>query len=142
MTIYCLYTDPTKIARVQTLTPKSHIEEPLWVSIPMSSNTGTLLLSESARSGEWHTTPKLGMTSMLAGYLKIETNRADIKTTLVEPGDILFVLDDSGEGHRSETTGSPPMLAILLSLDAPSLPKFTETFLDWPTDMVTNQPEN
>ena len=136
MIFYCLYTDKTGTTRVQTLTPKAYSEEPLWVNIPMFGSAGTLLLSQSARSGVWHTTPSLGMTSVLSGTFKIETNRADSETTLVGPGDILFVLDNNGEGHRSEAMASPPLHAILLPLDASLLPMFAETFLDWPTDMV------
>ena len=134
MTIYCLYSDSSGRAQVRTLAPVTVDDDPLRLAIGLATATATILFSGTPRHGKWHTTPHLGLTVVLDGYLKIETNRRAPEAVIVQKGDALFVLDNSGEGHRSEA--SDKLSALLLPLTPDAISHFTELFPDWPRDLT------
>ena len=103
---------------------------------PLQAGVGgagaTLMTSRLDRTGEWHTTPNIGLTVMLKGWLEIHINRAQPKIFTLVAGDMLFVMDLTGEGHRSRAYGPDGMSALLLPLKASDLASFGQVFKNWP----------
>jgi hypothetical protein len=135
MTIYCIY---SRHDGTTTMVPIKLFEsesDPARLLFPTGAGA-TLMTGRRERQGQWHTTPKLGVTVIIEGLLDIEINRAASHCTTLVAGDILLVLDQSGDGHRSRAHGPHGMSALLLPLDAADLPALSSLFRDWPVGLI------
>ncbi|MSO98931.1 MAG: hypothetical protein EXR11_12055 [Rhodospirillaceae bacterium] len=132
MTIYHLSAGSGGIAHMQELVlANPGNADPLRTSLATSAGA-TLMTSNLDRTGEWHTTPNIGLTVMLKGWLEIHINRAAPKIFTLLAGDMLFVMDLTGEGHSSRAYGPDGMSALLLPLKASDLASFGQVFKNWP----------
>lgn len=135
MTIYCLYSRPDATTTVVPINFHEPKTDPALLMFPTGAGA-TMMTGRRERQGQWHTTPKLGVTVIVEGCLDIEINRAAPQCVTLNAGDILLVLDQTGEGHRSRAHGPNGMTALLLPLDATNLPALSTLFRDWPTDLT------
>jgi hypothetical protein len=133
--IYCLYSrcdGATSIVPINLCEP---VLDPARVIFPTGAGA-TLMTGRRERQGQWHTTPQLGVTAIIGGHLDIEVNRADPQCVTLVAGDILLVLDRTGDGHRSRAHGPQGISALLLPLDAAQLHVLASLFRDWPADLT------
>ncbi|MDX2142630.1 MAG: hypothetical protein SFV19_04705 [Rhodospirillaceae bacterium] len=135
MTIYCLRTRGDGTTTIVPISLHESQSDPFRVNLPTGAGA-TLVTGRRERQGAWHTTPKLGITVILEGFLDIEVNRAAPERTTLKAGDVLIVLDQTGDGHRSRAHGPRGMTALLLPLDAADLPALARHFRDWPAEVT------
>ncbi len=135
MTIYCLYSRPDGATKVVPICLREPATDPARLMIPTGVGA-SLMTGRRERQGQWHTTPTLGVTVIVEGCLDIEINKAAPQGVTLVAGDILLVLDATGDGHRSRAHGANGMSALLLPLDAADLPSLARLFHDWPTDLT------
>ena len=131
MTIYCLSSRRDGTTNMVPVNLHESESDPVRLLFPTGAGA-TLMTGWRERQGQWHTTPKLGVTVIIEGYLDIETNLAAPQSVTLKAGDILLVLDQTGDGHRSRAHGPHGMSALLLPLDAADLPVLSRLFRDWP----------
>lgn len=134
MTIYCLY---SRFDGTTTITPvllRDPGTDPFRASLPTGAGA-TILSGHKDRQGDWHTTPKTGVTVVLAGHLTIETRAPAPIAVQLSAGDVLLVLDRSGAGHRSRAHGPSGMTALLLPLSEAEVSNLAGLFADWPGDI-------
>lgn len=131
MAVYQLYPGAEGVANVVQLKLKDESRpDPFRLALPTSANA-TFMTSHTDRQGHWHTTPAIGLTIILVGHLEIHVNRAAPTIHKLGPGDMLFVMDTTGEGHCSRAYGSPEMSAMLLPVRANELNTLGEYFVNW-----------
>ena len=135
MTIFCLY---SRSDGTTTITPVSLHDtgaDPFRLAFPTGAGA-TIMSGRKERQGEWHNTPMLAVTVVLEGQLSIETNRRTSRVTELGVGDVLLVLDRSGEGHRSRGHGPTGLTALLLPLAESDVSALSALFRDWPADFA------
>jgi hypothetical protein len=135
MTIFCLYSRANGTTTIAPVVLRDPGADPFRASMPTGAGA-TLMGGRKERQGEWHTTPKVGVTIVLRGHLNIETHRANPHVTQLSAGDVLLVLDRTGEGHRSRASGPEGMTALLLPLAEGDVPGLAALFADWPADLL------
>jgi hypothetical protein len=135
MTIFCLYSRANGTITIAPVVLRDPGTDPFRASLPTGAGA-TIMGGRKERQGEWHTTPRLGVTLILCGHLDIQTQRAAPRTVQISAGDVLLVLDRTGEGHRSRAHGPDGMTALLLPLAEADVAGLAALFEDWPTDLV------
>jgi len=64
--------------------------------------------------GEWHPAPHRQLSILLSGQLDIETSDGEIRRFM--PGDIHFMDDINGKGHRTRVIGSSGIVAAMIQV--------------------------
>ncbi|MDX2223567.1 MAG: hypothetical protein SFV21_12505 [Rhodospirillaceae bacterium] len=134
MGVFCLYSTVAGPACVRELTFVNADMDPFRVGLPLGTGA-TVITGKAERRGAWHTTPQVGLTVILNGCLEIETNQAAPRLQPLVAGDMLLVLDRSGEGHRSRGFGPQGLTALLLPLAADAAVALPRLFANWPDDL-------
>jgi hypothetical protein len=131
--VFCLYSTLRGPACVRELAYADANADPMRVALPVATGA-TVVSGRTERRSDWHNTPQVGLTVILAGGLEIETGRTAPRRHTLAAGDLLLVLDRSGEGHRSRGFGSEGLTALLLPLAADAVSALPSLFSNWPDD--------
>ncbi len=81
-----------------------------WEGIASASTFGLAGGGQSPTYSEWHTCGQAGLSITLRGNWEIEAG--DGTRRALGPGDLLVMLDTTGQGHRSWPLGDSPSMVM------------------------------
>ena len=82
-----------------------------------------------------HPTPVAGMTIVLSGCMEIGVGGGALRDIALRAGDMLLVLDTTGEGHSTALTGNEKLRVAGVTFSAQDWPAIRDAFIGWPADM-------
>lgn len=103
--VLCIYALPDGGSRLADLTlPVTHKVTAAdgtvrWDGVAAASHWGLAGSASYSNNYEWHTSGQAGLSITLRGYWEIEAS--DGTRRALAPGDVLVMLDTTGQGHRS-----------------------------------------
>lgn len=114
-----------KITRIYSdAAGESHFED-IEINLAHSSPLGkmsdplpisSMILRENSPgyTYEWHCAPQRQYIVMLEGLVRIQTS--DGTTRIFKPGEIVFLEDTTGKGHKSDVPDGKPRKSIFLTV--------------------------
>lgn len=85
-----------------------------WEGVAAATHWGLAGNASSASHHEWHTCGQAGLSITLRGTWEIEAS--DGTRRALGPGDVLVMLDTTGQGHRSWPQGEGDTMVIGMGL--------------------------
>lgn len=84
------------------------------VSEVLNADGVSFISSPSGWFGDWHPAPRRQFIFMLTGALEVEVSDGEVRKFV--PGDVMFVEDTTGQGHRSRVVGNDRAYLAVITL--------------------------